>query len=78
MKIFGRSVDAGSLRQTHQPKIALVQFTPKTPPKWPKPESLDDKSATIFALHAIGLNEENPMKKTHNEKANCLSGEKRR
>jgi hypothetical protein len=56
----------------------LVHFTPKTPPKWPKPESLDDKSATIFALHAIGLNEENPVKKTNNEKAKCLSGEKRR
>jgi hypothetical protein len=49
----------------------LVQFTPKKPPKWPKPESLDDKAATIFALYALGLtNEElheaNPMKKTHN------------
>jgi hypothetical protein len=56
----------------------LVQFTPRTPQKWPKPESLDNKSAPIFAMHAIGLNEENPVKKTNNEKAKCLSGEKRR
>jgi hypothetical protein len=59
----------------------LVQSTPKKTPKWPKPESLDDKSATIFALHAIGLNEANPMKKTHKttyEMAKCRGGEKRR
>jgi len=60
------------------PKLPWFILHQKHPPKWPKPESLDDKSATIFALHAIGLNEENPMKKTHNEKAKCLSAEKRR
>jgi hypothetical protein len=33
LKLFGRSVGAGSLGQTHKPKIALVQFPPKKPPK---------------------------------------------
>jgi hypothetical protein len=46
------------------PKLPWFNLRQKTP-KWPKPESLDDKSATIFALHAIALNEANPMKKTH-------------
>jgi hypothetical protein len=47
------------------PNLPWFNLHQKKLPKWPKPESLDDKLPTISALHAIGLNDANPIKKTH-------------